>query len=284
MTLTHSSKVCRPQIDPVCKHLIVFVHIPKTAGTALSTLVQRNYKEIFYLRGSHQPEGTNMKDWVDAFNQKNRLLQSQGNSTNQFLSGHFGFGLHKFLDVDACTYITLLRDPVERVISNYYQLRTFGTHTPIGQAANSMDLETFLLTQKCVVLDNLQTRFLSGVGWQQATQAFADGFFSRDEFHVKYGDCTQEMLETAKSNLTNYFIFGLQERFPESSALFSELFDWQDIPDRKIHFNDSRPKKDELSQEIVQLIENLNALDIQLYQYAADQFDAQKRLLSTLAH
>src|SRR5579862_8119098 len=120
--------------------VIVFVHIPKTAGTALRNVLAARF-------GAERCVETRMEKF-DKMHESSaaRALWSAGhafrNGLRRFsarhpllprsvepsmldravlLSGHFALGREPRLS-RAPVYITLLRDPVERFISHYYFL------------------------------------------------------------------------------------------------------------------------------------------------------------------
>lgn len=91
--------------------MLYFLHIPKSAGTSVrqlfSSVYQNNLIEVY-------------RD-VDESYRKALVAQCNNQSV---LFGHFCFSLHELLGDKQPRYITLLRHPVDRVISWYkHQLR-----------------------------------------------------------------------------------------------------------------------------------------------------------------
>ena len=90
---------------------LIFLHIPKAGGTTLHSVLERLYdgSNIFDIkvRGHHLG--------VEEFTS---LSQEQKDQI-QLLKGHMPFGLHTHFTSSDVKYITLFRNPVERIISHY---------------------------------------------------------------------------------------------------------------------------------------------------------------------
>lgn len=95
------------------EHSLVFLHIPKTGGTTLESVLLDQYGQEHSLRldlaAVNDAEGA----------RRARALLEDGRRY-KLISGHFtmGLGVHELLNVP-CTYVTMLRDPIERVISDF---------------------------------------------------------------------------------------------------------------------------------------------------------------------
>ena len=84
------------------------------------------------------------------------------------------------------------------------------------------------------------------------------------------------MLENAKKKLDKYILFGLQDRFVDTLRLFKRVLKWEDIKTNKeknVGFN--KPKREAIDPSIIQVIEQENKFDRELYEYAAKTFDRQ---------
>jgi len=220
---------------------IIFLHLPKCAGTTLSRLIEWEYpaRQIYsidpsYFRWSHR---------------KLMRLSSKRLARMLIFKGHMPFGLHARLPRPA-TYITFVRDPVERVISEYYFMRHHRLH-PQYRRLQTLSLEKYATGTPH---HNVQTKLVSGRG------DYPD-FFS--------GDCNDETLALAKDNLAKHFIFaGLTERFDEGLAALKLLFGWN--ISRYVHFNVTgrvRPKKDTVPTRTQALIAERNKYDVGLYEH-----------------
>lgn len=256
-----------PIIDiPMLYHeLVIFSHIPKTAGTSIRHIIEKNYpSESFCYCYSDNPQKKSIKDIVTELS---NTLESEDIEKNlvktRVLVGHIGFGLHDLLPPRPYKYITLLRDPVERVISYYSHLRKYFKDN-LGNIARQQSLKDFVNNRFSIEVDNWQTRYISGLGWQ--------GSGLTNGVNIEYGACSSNMLELAKRNLRQYYIFGLQDKFDESISIFSQYMGWTSIPKIKVNVNQDRKNKFELDRETLNIIVEHNQLDYELYHYAENLF------------
>ncbi len=175
--------------------------------------------------------------------------------------GHMGFGVHHLLPGPS-TYMTILRDPIERVISYYYFIRRTSHHYLHDFIrSEELDLKAFVESKAHVMIDNAQTRIISGV-WHGP----------------KFGECTHETLEMAKRNLREDFaVVGLTERFDETLFLLKKAFGWRNIFYIRQNVTANRPRRSELSPATLDAIVKTNQLDIDLYRYATSLFEEQIR-------
>src|SRR6266446_2152495 len=100
------------------------------------------------------------------------------------------FGLHRALP-QASRYITLLRDPIDRTVSEYYYRRHRRTN-PIADAdAKLLNIEDYV---RAVPYDNPQTKAIAGIEC-----AYNYHWYTiLPSYRVYCGLCTVETLETAK--------------------------------------------------------------------------------------
>lgn len=69
--------------------------------------------------------------------------------------------------------------------------------------------------------------------------------------------------------------------FKESLFLMKKTFGWENINYRKINVNTKKPKKETISKEILKQIEKANHLDMQLYQWAKENFENRLKTLDS---
>lgn len=178
----------------------------------------------------------------------------------RLIEGHLYFGFHRFIP-RASTYITFLRRPVERVLSFYYYARSTPDHYLYSQLANQrLDLKTAIAGELTPELRNGQTRQLAGEEWEDPQRVV-----------------TRAALERAQANLTHFRVVGLLEEFDASLLLLRRAFDWDWPFYVKENVTKEKPDKTFLDPETRGLIEEANRLDLELYEYARDLFDKQRR-------
>jgi hypothetical protein len=232
---------------------LIFLHIPKAAGTTLHRIIDRQYDPS----AVYTIDGARVRDSLDAF----KKLPSDIRNRIKIIKGHMSFGLHCHLP-QPCTYFTMLRHPVDRVISHYYFVLEHPDHYLHQRVtSNSMTLADYVDAGVSKELDNGQTRSLSGVGGT-----------------LPFGSCDSATLEMALENLNRHFsVVGLTERFDESLLLFKRAFGWRNVFYVRQNVGRMRPGIEQVSKEALHAITKHNALDRELYRSAVNRFEDQLR-------
>ncbi|MEM8829545.1 MAG: sulfotransferase family 2 domain-containing protein [Cyanobacteria bacterium P01_G01_bin.19] len=240
--------------------LVIFTHIPKTAGTSLRHIVQSQFQPSnvfeFYNLKVLPPK---VRKGIEKYNN----LSEAKKKSIKFISGHVGFGLHEFLS-RPCTYITVLRDPVKRVISYYYFLLR-NQHPIVEDKTLSEFVETFGGVQ------NSMTCYLSGLTLQAQLQD--------PSIDLKSQQFAPETLAKAKVHLKDRFeIVGFVDRFDETCILLERTLGWN-IPSYYVKKNVAKQPNpiQDISPETISLIQKFNELDIELYSYAREVFESKIR-------
>jgi hypothetical protein len=226
---------------------VIFLHVPKAAGSSLQRILDYQYKPTNTFSISRSRTVEEFKQLPRERREKIRLLK-----------GHMYFGLHEFLPSPS-TYITVLRDPVDRIISLYYFVLQSPHHSHHKLVTSqNMSLEDYFYSGRKRQLNNGQTRLLSGI----------------DSTVIDFGQCSTAMLESAKKNLQEHFlVFGITERFDETLILMKRALGWKNPFYVKHNVTKDRPSKENVSRDILDLIKKYNELDIELYNYAKKMFE-----------
>ncbi|MFC3886617.1 sulfotransferase family 2 domain-containing protein [Bacillus songklensis] len=221
---------------------LIYLHIPKTGGQTLKAIIKKQYP--------------NDKVWRFHKDGKTKQLVRD---PDQYLCliGHRNFGIHRHLNKPS-TYITMLRDPIERVISIYYYLLRSPGHN-LYNKVKDISFGDFVFDKRFQrQTENLQTLFISGTS-------------SND-------------LSTAKNNLREYFsVVGIMERFDESLFLMSQEFGWENIEYEKKNVTQNRPSREQFPKEVIDTLKKKNELDFELYEYGKELFEEKLKSLSETA-
>lgn len=245
-----------PAIQPKAAALLwprplIFLHIPKAAGTTLQEIIVRHYMrgKIFRFTGSQEQ----WKAFCDG--------PAEDRGRYDLIAGHVHFGIHELLP-DPATYITMLRDPIDRVVSHYhFVLANPGHYLHPVLAGGRYTLHDYAVTRVSHELDNDQVRWLC----------------ARDHFDVPVGEVSREMVEEAKWNLANAIsVFGLVERFSDSLRCLRAAFGWDEVklPEKR-NANRHRPTLDRIAPETIAAIREINRHDCELYDFACGLFEEQ---------
>jgi hypothetical protein len=212
---------------------LLFQHIPKTGGTALSSRLHEYYGDPNY-KWYHGPDGA-----LQALTKPELSYQAVG--------GHFNMFLSKNLKIDReLMLITLLRDPVDRVLSQYYYLKVASEH-PLCSVVNKYSIEE-------IFTNNIE----------DALPHFANLLTYKITMEPEIAN----RLSSAKETLNTYTFFGFQDDMAGVEKFLGKLFglSWFIIP--LLNPNKSRVMLDNTPKKTIDVIRKYNQDDIELYQYA----------------
>ena len=217
--------------------VVVFVHIPKAAGTSLRAVLERQYRsgELYTVEA------------LERIQEFAALPQTQ-RDRYRCIQGHLHFGMHRLLSKPCC-YLTMLRDPRERVVSQYYYLWNSRSHPEHSRLrASGRSLAECVDRGLHLMRDNEQVRYLAGVC---PTRGVTDGDLAAAKQHVQ----------------ALFGVAGLAEQFDESLLLMADHLGWSLPYYERRNTNRGRPGVGALDQRTRTLIEARNELDGELYEF-----------------
>ncbi|MGQ0657949.1 MAG: sulfotransferase family 2 domain-containing protein [Chromatiales bacterium] len=263
--LTHKPvNASRSALEPADQMpVILFTHIPKTAGGTVTN----------FLRSSVPPETVLFLDGPGQQPTREELRRVIENSPPaRVIYGHIAFYLkvEELIGGEICR-ITMLRDPIQRIVSTYYFFRTIADVNPTGRRLldENISLYDYVTKHPSRQTDNYMVRFLADVPLKD----------------VPIGQCDGNMLEQSKSNLLNHFdIVGLTEDCESFLARVSDTFGFDNRIARPANVNKARPALEQVDKAAIHAIEERNALDIELYEFAQRLVSLHRQVRADSAH
>lgn len=212
---------------------MIFLHIPKTAGTTFNHILRDVYGAGFlripprrWRKTKRIPEGVRV------------------------VTGHMPWGVHKRWRI-APNYVTFLRDPVERLISLWWHAKKHTNHKRHSLARRCTVAE-FARSRAFAELDNGMVRWLAG----GLTTGIAP----------KKRRVTEQDYEVALVHCSQMLV-GTTDTFRQDVRRFANRLGWRSVP--KIQHQmvgKNRPPASAFTQGEIDIIRRVNQWDCQLYE------------------
>jgi Wzt C-terminal domain/Sulfotransferase family len=223
----------------------IFNHIPKTGGVSLLTICRQNLAESEI--SPHLTEAI-------------RLMPAARFERYRLIAGHFGL----LTQVGFCQSrysMTMLRDPIRRILSSYVYWRTADEQNPVTAKAKEASFAGFVryfMDSPSVILNTYTHHF-----------AAIDRDFSG------FGTDAGALLAAAKHNLVAFHFIGICEEFERSARLLCAELGWpapQTIP----HENRSRSEEQwgSIDRQTREILNERTRLDQELYTYGVSLLHA----------
>ncbi|TKJ17512.1 hypothetical protein CEE44_03175 [Candidatus Woesearchaeota archaeon B3_Woes] len=275
--------------------LYIFIHVQKCAGTTIRKHIEINLKKDNYLlltiRGKPVFERTkeNTENYLRSLNKKQK-------DKIKIIFGHGAYyNLHKFFPDRKARYITFLRNPVDRTISQYNFNRQFlkqKIEEDIRKLKNKLNPEEFKIIKKVKLDIHRQKnkelikngRVLNFKKWFLAntylTEEFIYKFFSIHILNIPLSthmfylslskriqkkDINKKNLEKIKKTLNKFYFIGLTENPKDFLYLYLLLGISKFSENKNISKKYFNPKNKE---KIERFILTKNKYDLELYNHA----------------
>lgn len=222
---------------------LIFLHIPRNAGTSFFYLLSTQYapQERFDIKVINDRKMNTGQLAEMCVEEREKI---------KLVSGHTRFGIHEHL-VGASEYITFLRNPMARIQSFYYFVKSHPNHRlyPV-LSAGKMSLYDFVTKMPQGDINNAQTRMIAGINAPP-----------------------ELMLERALQNIQRHFAAVLiTERFDQSVVIFKHLYQVKRVRYLKSNQADNRELPD-IDAKTEHAIRAHNAADFELYEKLIKKFD-----------
>ena len=224
----------------IMKDLFIHLHIPKTGGTTLRDIIQRQYQSEKILMIPKLDESEDILKEVST-SQINQL---------KLIQGHLKYGIHNHFHRRA-KYFAIIRDPINRVLSTYYYVLSQKNNPQnLSTSNNQMTIYDYVQSGVNPFLINGQTQLISGKTG------------NIDNPIIK----SEELFSLAKENIANDFLFlGITEMFDETILILKNMLGWH-MPYYSIaNRTKNKPNYDAVNPTIISFIKEHNQLDIKLY-------------------
>lgn|GEM_PF-2838757 len=231
-----------------------FIHNPKTAGTSLLKVLKTQIYFHKCLR-INPPRDQHPKEFLEQAPQLLATVSQKRLAGLSVIGGHFAHGVHAGT-VEAPKYITVLRQPVERVVSEYYFMKQLGFFHQKEIEAHNLSLTDYLAHPETRYLNNLQTRLVSGIPY------------------AKRDMVDEEIYQVALANLHRMEAVGLTERFADSLAIFYDRLGWPRLPIWvAANSNSQKPATSEHTEEEIEAVRQRERWDLAIYAEAERIFE-----------
>lgn len=244
-------------ISPDQPSQIVFIHIPKTAGTSLNQMFDEAFPDLT----------------LPHYNGSSLLIGDKLRRKKPIIRGHFHYCLISSLVPDL-KLITFLRNPIDLTLSSFEFMKAH-PETWLGKLAQGSILDFLNDANVGVHASNLQTRMLgSEIDSLKIYADYVNHKISYDEYIANYDKLNkyqvdEKVLTRAKARLENFMHVGFTDTFADDcSVLFTKL--GVDCPAIKhsnktpLKFN----KRNSYSTTVIETISKMNEYDMQLWEYA----------------
>jgi len=236
--------------------LRLFIHSPKTAGTSFISVLE---KQIYFSRFEriNPTRKIHPKKFLESCSELIQSITENKFSNIEMIGGHFAYGIHRSVKAET-EYLTILRNPVDRVLSEYFYMKQKGFYHQNLIHSEKLDIKDYLFHPETFYLNNLQTRLISGISYDEGD------------------NITEHHYQTALKHLKDFLVVGLTEQLSKTLALCYLKLSWDRLPVlSRSNVNKEKPAVELLSTDTIDRIRERERFDIRLYKEAETIFEDQ---------
>jgi hypothetical protein len=253
--------------------LLFFHHVPKTAGTSLVDVLRANYGagllELY--------DGPQIRDALSVQGEARRRALGISRET-RCIASHSCEIVVPLLPANYQA-MSVLRNPIERVISLYYYARSISESDPNhGGAAGR------ILIERGWSLDDLYDALGGATAGEKSSELHATfwDFFNGQARHllrpykpvarIPYQrglpEKVRDFMTAFRGLLADRYGVGIQEEFETSVRVFAARYGWRQLTFPRKRRTEQRPKAREVAQATREKILEYNRLDMRLWREA----------------
>lgn len=237
---------------------ILFVHIPKSAGSSLNKMLMDAY---------------GLPADYPHYNSTVLLIQEPLRLQLPMIMGHVHYDIAQTL-LASPTIFTFLREPVERTISAFEFMKA-NPETWVGELAQGTITEFFGHEAVLQNESNMQTRMIGHeIPFPQLWHDYVAGKVTAEQYFVNIQRCmnqppTRKTLDVAKRRLESMAFFGFTETFAEDVEVLFQILG-RPCP-KVVRTNITPPEfqaRNTYTPAEIDMIISANEYDIELYEFA----------------
>lgn len=236
----------------IAKTMLLFDHLPKTGGTSLTEVLASLCGAPYAMDGTA----------------RNHAAEILRKNRKPFLSGHFWFSIGDRLDPEIY-YATVLRDPIDRFLSQYFFSRNASEsecqRDPAAIATRCLDLDEYVFSSEQTLVracSNVQAHHFAALTLPFNTPAASD----------------EILYQAAVKALQQYDLVGIYEDLHGFIDVFCA--DWGFVPPETLPFRNitsQRLRPGEINPATLAKLKAANEVDRELYAWAQSAFHTRYR-------
>ncbi len=229
---------------------IIFNHVPKAGGTSLIYFFYELFGPEFCFRHASRSAATGQHS------PPIQKVPPKELERYRFICGHFDYGNHTRFKAPSM-YLGVMRDPFDRVASDYYFNKGQG-RDDLKEMANRLSLEEYIIEKmnqpKSRLVTSCQVTYLSGQNSAEAAMAVIEEHY--------LACCTNEQLD-------------------DMQRMLARLYLRYDLPPSRMNVTKHPRENVKISAKTQALMNERFAEDYKLLAWVRDRFDREYRVQNT---
>jgi hypothetical protein len=236
---------------------LLFLHLAKTGGVTINNMIVRNLSIGEYLVLLEMPPRNDSALWTWPNAEVTRTLATlapEAIDRIRAVLGHYSPSIQRHLS-KPCAVMTILREPVERLMSYFYYDVLRGVRPPAK-------FEDFVADCRDLALDNYMTRILSGIAELDPSDKAAN-------LHT-HPRVDSAAFDKAAKTLDGCLIVGTTDLFDETLVILAADLGWSlaDLVYKRANVTTDRRPVADLTSGVRERLLKMNRYDVGLLERA----------------